>query len=138
MPSATCKLLVHFQERGTRDRALRTSTSYPEKPVVQPRGFGTRWFSPLEPYPFAARESIAVISRSDSGIATTGAAVQTNLPLQKLRLTLRCSDLHLVVGRSAKDTAGMLHIEGPARSIDNSTGCGTQDERWSLEGLPPL
>ncbi len=43
---------MHFRERGTRGRALRTSTSYPEKPVVQPRGFGTRWLSPLEPYPF--------------------------------------------------------------------------------------
>ncbi len=43
---------MHFRERGTRGRALRTSTSYPEKPVVQPPGFGTRWRSPLEPYPF--------------------------------------------------------------------------------------
>ncbi len=51
----TCKLLMHFRERGTRGRALRTSTSYPEKPtsrVVQPRGFGTRWLSPHESYPF--------------------------------------------------------------------------------------
>ncbi len=38
--------------RGTRGRELRTSTSYPEKPVVQPLGFRTRWRSPLEPYPF--------------------------------------------------------------------------------------
>ncbi len=30
----------------------RTSTSYPEKPVIQLQGFGTRWLSPLEPYPF--------------------------------------------------------------------------------------
>ncbi len=30
---------------------MRTSTSYPKKPVVQPRGFGTRWRSSLEPYP---------------------------------------------------------------------------------------
>ncbi len=52
MPSAACKLLMHFRERGTRGRALRISTNYPEKPVVQPRGFGMRWFSPLEPYPF--------------------------------------------------------------------------------------
>ncbi len=43
---------MHFWERGTRGRVLRTSTSYPEKPVVQPRWFGTRWLSPLEPYPF--------------------------------------------------------------------------------------
>ncbi len=43
---------MHVRERGTRGRALRTSTSYPEKPVVQPRAFGTRWLSPLEPYPF--------------------------------------------------------------------------------------
>ncbi len=42
---------MHVRERGTRGRALRTSTRYPEKPVVQPRGFGTRWLSPLEPYP---------------------------------------------------------------------------------------
>ncbi len=85
-----------------------------------------------------ARESIAVTSRSDSGIATAGAATQPNLPLQKLRLTLRCSDRHLVVGRSTKDTAGMLLLEGPARSIGSSTGCGAQEERWSPEGLPPL
>ncbi len=43
---------MHVRERGTRGRVLRTSTSYPKKPVVQPRGFGTRWLSPLEPYPF--------------------------------------------------------------------------------------
>ncbi len=43
---------MHVRERGTRGMALRTSTSYPEKPVVQPRRFGTRWLSLLEPYPF--------------------------------------------------------------------------------------
>ncbi len=134
----TCKPLMHVRERGTRGRALRTSTSYPEKPVVQPRGFGTRWLSPLEPSLPVARESIAVTSRSDSGIATAGAATQPNLPLQKLRLTLRCSDRHLVVGRSTKYTAGTLLLEGPARSIGSSTGCGAQEERWSPEGLPPL
>ncbi len=42
---------MHVRERGTRGRALRTSTSYPEKPVVQPWGFGTRWLSPFKPYP---------------------------------------------------------------------------------------
>ncbi len=52
MPFTTCKLLMHFQERGTRGRALRTSTSYPKNPVVQPLGFGTVWRSPLEPYSF--------------------------------------------------------------------------------------
>ncbi len=137
MPSTTCKLLMHFRERGTRGRSLRTSTSYPGKPVVQSRGFGTRWLSPLEPYPFGGSGNIAVTSRSDSGIATAGAATQPNLPLQKLWLTLRCSDRHLVIG-SAKDTAGMLLLEGPAHSIGSSTGCGAQEERWSLEGLPPL
>ncbi len=75
----------------------------------------------------SAQESIAFISRSDSGIATTGAAAQPNLPLQKLRLTLRCSDRHLVIGRSAKYTAGTLLLEGPARSIGSSTGYGAQD-----------
>ncbi len=54
-------------------------------------------------------------------------ATQPNLPLQKLRLTLRCSDRHLVVGRSAKNTAGTLLLEGPARSIGSSTGCGWSD-----------
>ncbi len=138
MPSATCKLLMHFRERGIHGRALRTSTSYPEKPVIQPRGFGTRGFLHSSPTLSAARESIAVISRFNSAIATAGAAAQPSLPLQKLRLTLQCSDQHLVVGRSAKDTAGTLHVEGPARSIGSSTGCGEQEERWSLKGLPPL
>ncbi len=133
----TCKLLMHVRERGTRGRVLRTSTSYPEKPVVQPRGFGRQWLLHSSPTLSVARE-IAVTSRSDSGITTAGAATQPNLPLQKLRLTLRCSDRHLVVGRSAKDTAGTLLLEGPARSIGSSTGCGAQEERWSLEGLPPL
>ncbi len=80
----------------------------------------------------AVRESIAVISRSDSGIATAGAAVQPNLPLQKLQLTLRCSDRHPVVGRSAKDTAGTLHAEGPAHSIGSSTGCRVQSARGAM------
>ncbi len=80
----------------------------------------------------AVRESIAVISRSDSGIATAGAAVKPNLPLQKLQLTLWCSDRHPVVGRSAKDTAGTLHAEGPARSIGSSTGCRAQSARGAM------
>ncbi len=101
-------------------------------------GSGHGGFLHSSPTLSAARESIVVTFRSDSGIATAEAAAQSKLPLQKLRLTLRCSDQHLVVGRSAKDTAGTLLLEGPARSIGSSTGCGAQEERWSLKGLPPL
>ncbi len=96
-------------------------------------GSGHGGFLHSSPTLSADRESIAVISRSDSGIATAGAAAQSHLPLRKLRLTLRCSDQHLVVGRSAKDTAGTLFLEGPARSIGSSTGYGAQEERWSLD-----
>ncbi len=138
MLSTTCKLLMPVRERGTRGRALRTSTSYPRNQSSNLEGSGHGGFLHSSPRLSAARESIAITSRSDSGIATAGAAAQPNLPLQKLRLNLRCSDRHLVVGRSAKDTAGTLFLEGPARSIGSSTGCGAQEERWSLEGLPPL
>ncbi len=110
----------------------------PRNQLSNLEGLGHGDFLHSSPTLSVARESIAVTSRSDSGIATAGAATQPNLPLQKLRLTLRCSNRHLVVGRSAKDTAGTLLLEGPARSIGSSTGCGAQEERWSLEGLPPL
>ncbi len=138
MPSTTCKPLMHVRERGPQGRALRTSTSYPESQSSNLEGSGHGSFLHSSPTLSVARESIAVTSRSDSGIATAGVATQPNLPLQKLRHTLRCSDRHLVVGRSAKDTAGTLLLEGPARSTGSSTGCGAQEERWSLEGLPPL
>ncbi len=91
----------------------------------------------VEVFNRVARESVAIISRCDSGIATAGAAAHPNLTLQKLRLSLRCSDRHPVVERSTKDTAGTLLVEGPARSIGSSTGCGAQEERWSLEGWFP-
>ncbi len=45
---------------------LRTSTGHPKKPIVQPRGFGTRWRLPLEPALSAAWASIATISGSKS------------------------------------------------------------------------
>ncbi len=138
MPSTTCKPLMHVRERGTRGRALRTGTSYPRNQSFNLEVSGHGGFLHSSPTLSVARESIAVTSRSDSGISTAGAATQLNLPLQKLRLTLRCSDRHLVVGRIAKDTAGTLLLEGPARSIGSSTGCGAQEERWSPEGLPPL
>ncbi len=47
------KLPMHLWEERHRGRVLRTSGKYPEKPVVQPRGLGTRWRSPLEPYPLS-------------------------------------------------------------------------------------
>ncbi len=62
-------------------------------------GSGHCGFFHSSPTLSAAWESIAVISRSDSGIATAGAATQQNLPLENLRLTLRCSERHLVVRR---------------------------------------
>ncbi len=42
---------MHFRERGTWSSVLRTSASYPERPVVRPLRFGTWWRSPLQPYP---------------------------------------------------------------------------------------
>ncbi len=103
-------------------------TSLCTLPVVQPRGFRTRWRSPLKPYAFGSPEKHSRYFQIRLGIATAGAAVQPNLPLQKLQLTLRCSNRHPAVGRSAKDTAGTLHVEGPACSIGSSTGYRAQEE----------
>ncbi len=103
-------------------------TSLCTLPVVQPRGFRTRWRSPLKPYPFGSPEKHSRYFQIQLGIATAGAAVQSNLPLQKLQLTLRCSNRHPAVGRSAKDTAGTLHVEGPACFIGSSTGYRAQEE----------
>ncbi len=53
VPVRPCRVFLRSGSKTTgSEMSLRTSTSYPEKPVVQPRGFGTRWLSPLEPYPF--------------------------------------------------------------------------------------
>ncbi len=77
------KLPIHLREERHRGRVLRTSTNYPEKPVVHPRGLGTRWRSPLEPYPLSGPGKHSRDSGSDSGIATAVAAAQPNLLPQK-------------------------------------------------------
>ncbi len=121
MLSTTCKLLMHVPERGTRGRALRTSTSYPEKPVVQPQGFGTRWLSPLYPTLSAAWESIAVISRFDSGIATAGAAAQPNLPQHNTNGVVQpdvCSPLDM--GRTTTAVVLYHQHESLPKSVLNS------------------
>ncbi len=41
------ELIIHLQE----ERALRTTASHPEKPIVQPRGIRMQWRFPLEPDP---------------------------------------------------------------------------------------
>ncbi len=74
---------MHLREERHRGRVLRTSTNYLEKPVVQPRGLGTRWKSPLEPYPLSGPGKHSRDSGSDSGIATAVAAAQPNLLPQK-------------------------------------------------------
>ncbi len=77
------KLPMHLREERHRGRVLRTSTNYLEKPVIQPRGLGTRWKSPLEPYPLSGPGKHSRDSGSDSGIATAVAAAQPNLLPQK-------------------------------------------------------
>ncbi len=126
---------MHFRERGTQGRALRNSTSYPEKPVVQPRGFGTRWLSPLEPYPFGGlgKHHFQIrlrhcYRRSISAAKLSYPEAPAHPPMQ--RSTSGCRE-----ERQGYCWYAVRHVEGPARSIGSSTGCGVQEERWSLEGF---
>ncbi len=105
---------MHFRERGTRSRALRTSTSYHENQSFNLKGSGHGGGLHSSPTLSAARKSIAVISRSDSGIATAGAAAQPNLPLQKLWLTLRCSDRHPVSSERRQEDCWYAPCRGPS------------------------
>ncbi len=126
---------MHFREERYRGGALRTSASHPEKPIVQPRGFGTRWRFPLEPTLSAARASIATISGSVSGTADHpegGSGAESSSPDRSGSPSDAAIDIRSS-GGAPKDTSG-TPLEGPASSLGSSTGCEVPVERGALEG----
>ncbi len=107
---------MHLQEE--RYWALRTSVSHPEKPNVQPRGFGMRWRFPLEPTLSAAQASIATISGSESGIASRpegGSGAESSSPER----SGSPSDVAIEIPSPEgvpKDTSGILERVQPVPS----------------------
>ncbi len=114
---------MHLRERGIRGRALRTSTSYPEKPVVQPRWFGTRWLSPLEPYPFGGPGNHSrhfqirlrhYYRRSSSAAESSSPEAPAHPPMQRSTY-LSYQTSHICKSPGLKRSNGAFPLHGTAR-----------------------
>ncbi len=98
------ELIMHFREESHRGGALRTSAGHPEKPIVQPWGFGTRWRPPLEPNTLSGpgKHSHHFRIRFRHRWLPGGWKRYWTIISGLVWLTLRCSNRHPIVGGSAK------------------------------------